>query len=61
MISMKRNKKKIYLLLNWTAFELDMVKSSSDRERKTKLRKAKTPFEVLSILIEMKELSNVPV
>lgn len=48
-------------IVKLAAFELDMVKSSSDRERKTKLRKAKTPFEVLSILIEMKELSNIPV
>ena len=48
-------------IIKLAAFELDMVKSSNDRERKTKLRKAKTPLEVLTILLEMKELSEIPV
>ena len=48
-------------IIKLAAFELDMVKSSNDRERKTKLRKAKTPLEVLNVLIEMKEISEVPV
>ncbi len=57
----EEKQKEDLFIVKLAAFELDMVKSSSDRERKTKLRKAKTPFEVLSILIEMKEVSEVPV
>ena len=48
-------------IIKLTAFELDMVKNSTDRERKSQLRKAKTPLEVLNILIEMKEVSKIPV
>ena len=48
-------------IIKLAAFELDMVKSSSDRERKTKLRKAKTPLEVLSVLLELKEITEIPV
>ena len=48
-------------IIKLAAFELDMVKSSNDRERKTKLRKAKTPLEVLSILLELKDITEIPV
>ena len=36
------------------AFELDMVQKSEDKEIKSKLRKAKTPLEVIQTLIEIK-------
>lgn len=57
----EKKQKEDLFIIKLAAFELDMVKTSSDRERKSKLRKAKTPLEVLSILIEMKELSEIPV
>ena len=57
----EKKQKEDLFIIKLAAFELDMVKTSSDRERKSKLRKAKTPLEVLSILIEIKELSKIPV
>lgn len=48
-------------IIKLAAFELDMVKNSTDRERKSQLRKAKTPLEVLNTLIEMKQVSEIPV
>ena len=57
----EEKQKEDLFIIKLAAFELDMVKTSLDRERKSKLRKAKTPLEVLSILIEIKELSEIPV
>ena len=43
------------------AFELDLVKNSNNREIKSRLRKAKTPIEVLETLMELKTISEIPV
>ncbi len=41
-------------IIKLAAFELDLVKNSDNREIKSKLRKAKTPIEILNILLELK-------
>mgnify|MGYP001178386633 FL=1 len=40
------------------AFELDVVKNCVDKELKSKLRKVKTPLEVIETLIEIKKSSE---
>ena len=39
------------------AFELDLVRECQESELKSKLRKAKTPIEILEILLEIKKSS----
>mgnify|MGYP001163809540 CR=1 FL=1 len=41
------------------AFELDMVQKSEDKDIKSKLRKAKSPLEVIQTLLEIKQNSEV--
>ena len=57
----EEKQKEDLFIIKLAAFELDMVKSSNNRELKTKLRKAKTPLEVLSILLELKDITEIPV
>ena len=48
-------------IIKLAAFELDLIKNSNDREQKARLRKAKSPIEVLEVLMEMKSLTEIPV
>ena len=57
---LKTSKEDLFVV-KLAAFELDLVKNSNNREIKSRLRKAKTPIEVLETLMELKTISEIPV
>jgi len=53
----EEKQKEDLFIVKLAGFELDMVKECKDKDLKSKLRKAKTPLEVIETLIEIKKSS----